>query len=450
MSSSKINMRYIFMCTLVAALGGLLFGYDTAVINGAIKYVQIHFGLSAALKGWAAASALVGCIFGAMFAGLVGDRFGRRKSLMLCAVLFSISAIFSAVPQTLTQFVWARFIGGLGVGGASMLAPLYIAEIAPEKIRGRLVSLYQLAIVTGILVVFFVNMLIQGSGDEVWNTTRGWRWMFASETLPAVVFGLALMLVPESPRWLMKAGRKQEAEDILTRTVGREQAEQEIVMIASSMEKEEGRISELFHKGFRTPLIIGIMLAVFQQLSGINAVMYYSTEIIESTGVSSNSAFMQTVAMGVINLLATFVAIGIVDRVGRKVLLLGGIGVQVVSLAAIGVMFNTGGSPYVLLAFILIYVAAFSAAMGPVTWIVLSEIFPNKIRGRAMSIATLFLWTVCYLVSQTFPVLVEFLGIAATFFFFSASCFICLVFIARFVPETKGKSLEEIEQLWNK
>lgn len=443
-------MKYILVCTSAATLGGFLFGYDTAVVNGSIEYLVRDFDLSAGLEGWAASSALIGCIFGAMLAGIIGDRFGRKKALLLCAVLFTVSAVGSAIPRTLTFFVWARFIGGLGVGGASMLSPMYIAEIAPEKIRGRLVSIYQLAIASGILIAFLINMLIQRMGDTAWNTDFGWRWMFGSEVIPAVIFGLVLLIVPESPRWLMKMGRRSEAMAILARITGQTHAEFEVAQIQESLSHEEGKFSELFTSGYRMALIVGVCLAIFQQLCGIQVVMYYSTKIMKSVGSSMDAAFTATVVMGVVMVLFTFVAIWLVDKVGRRVLLITGTAIQCVSLTTFGFLLYFGGHPYVLLFFLLIFVASFAAGMGPVMWIVVSEIFPNKVRGRAMSVTTLTLWAVCYAMTQTFPVLLEKAGGANTFWIYAVSSLLSMLFVARFVPETKGRTLEEIERSWLK
>jgi len=443
-------MRYICICTFAAALGGFLFGYDTAVVNGSIEYLVLHFDLSAGLEGWAASSALIGCIFGAMLAGMIGDRFGRKRALLLCAVLFTVSAVGSAIPRTLSFFVWARFIGGLGVGGASMLSPMYIAEISPEKIRGRLVSIYQLAIASGILIAFLINMLIQRMGDNAWNTDLGWRWMFGSEMVPAVLFGLVLLIVPESPRWLMKRGRRSEAMAILAGIAGQAHAEFEVGQIEESLSHEEGKFSELFTSGYRMALIVGVFLAIFQQLCGIQVVMYYSTKIMKSVGSSTDAAFMATVVMGVVMVLFTFVAIWLVDKVGRRVLLVTGTTIQCISLTTVGLLLYFGGDPYVLLFFLLIFVASFAAGMGPVMWIVVSEIFPTKVRGRAMSVTTLTLWAVCYTMTQTFPVLLERMGGASTFWVYAVSSFLSILFIVRFVPETKGRTLEEIESSWLK
>lgn len=444
-----LNLGYILLISLVAAFGGFLFGYDTAVVSGAIGFLQKHFGLSAELKGWAASSVLVGCMFGAMAGGPLGDRIGRKASLLGCAALFAVSALASAIPATLAQFAWARFAGGLAIGAASILSPIYIAEISPEKIRGRLVSFYQLAIVIGIMAVFFVNFEIQRVGDHAWNVEAGWRWMFGSLALPSVVFAALLALVPESPRWLMKAGQQERALEVLTRIGGAGNAEREIGEIRSALSQEEGRWSELL-TAYRKPLCIGALLAIFSQFSGINTVMYYAPEIFKTAGAGQDSAFGQTVTVGAINFLFTFVAIGFVDRAGRRPLLLIGTAVQAVSLFAVSWFFGKEGAGWFLLAAILTFVAAFAMAMGPVSWIVNSEIFPTKLRGRAMAVSIFLLWLACFLVSQTFPILLEKLGPSRTFQLYGVLSLASLVFVAFFVPETKGRTLEEIEAGWRK
>jgi SP family arabinose:H+ symporter-like MFS transporter len=444
------SLKYLMLLTGGAALGGLLFGYDTAVISGAVGFLQNHFQLSAGLTGWAASSALVGCIFGALFGGPLSDRYGRKKILLFCAVLFALSGIASALPHSLTQFVWARFAGGFAIGAVSVLSPLYIAEIAPEKIRGRLVSLYQLAIVVGILVVFFVNLLIQRAGDEAWNTAHGWRWMMGSLTLPASLFGVLLLFIPESPRWLMKMGRRSEAEKILVRVGGRAAADRELRQIEGALNQEEGTFSELFTGGYQRALVIGVALAVICQFSGINAIMYYAPEIFKSIGAGRDSAFVQTVSIGAVNLLFTFMAVWLADKAGRKALLVCGSVVQVIALTAVGILFAKGIGGLWLLFFIVLFTASFASAMGPVPWIVISEIFPTKIRGRAMSVAILVLWASCFIVSQTFPLLMAVIGPAKTFWIYALCSLSGLFFIVTVVPETKGKTLEEIERLWGK
>lgn len=446
--TQDINYGAVYFLTAVAALGGLLFGYDTAVISGAIGYLQQKFELSALMTGWAASSAIIGCIFGAMFAGKLSDMWGRKKVLMLTAILFGVSAIGSAIPENLTQFVIARFIGGLGVGAASMLSPLYITELAPASIRGRLVSIYQLAIVIGILLIFFVNMLVQGLGDETWNINFGWRYMLGSETIPAILFLIAIFFVPESPRWLMKVGREAEALQVLTRINSPAIASRIIEEIKMTLHQQKGTLKELFKGRFRKAIFIGILLAIFSQVQGINAIMYYAPTIFSEVGNGSQAAFTQTVIVGIINVLFTWVAISMVDKVGRKSLLLwGGVG-MCLSLIICGASFYFSLGGYVLLIFILTYVASFAASYGPVTWVVISEIFPIKMRGLAMSVATLMLWISVYFVTQFFPYLLEEIGAAYTFWLFAVMSFFAFLFVYTRVPETKGKSLEEIENEW--
>ena len=447
---SQLNLGYIVLISLVAAFGGFLFGYDTAVVSGAIGFLKAHFNLTAELTGWAASSLLVGCMVGAILGGPLGDRFGRKPSLIFCAVLFAVSSALSALPDSLSLFAWARFAGGVAIGAASMLSPLYIAEIAPEKIRGTLVALYQLAIVVGILVVFFVNLQIQRLGDESWNITTGWRWMFASLVLPSVLFGALMALVPESPRWLMKMGRRDQARRILERVGGPEAAAREVAQIEAALQQEEGRWSELFTTGYRRALMIGIALAVFGQFSGINAIMYFAPVIFKTAGEGTDAAFRQTVTVGVVNVLFTFVAIWLVDRAGRKPLLIVGTLLQAVSLAWIGLLFARGESGTALLMGILGFVAAFAVAMGPIPWIVNSEIFPTKLRGRAMSVAIFCLWLADWIVTQTFPTLLERFGAAQTFWVYAACSLVSTVFVVLLVPETKGRTLEEIEASWRR
>lgn len=442
------NMRTVYLLTAVAALGGLLFGYDTAVISGAIGFLKIKFQLSAAMTGWAASSAIIGCIFGAMFAGWASDRFGRKKVLLLTAILFAVSAIGAAFPSNLMQFAVFRFIGGLGIGAASMVSPLYITELAPAAIRGKLVSYYQLAIVIGILVIFFINTLIQGMGDEAWNVEYGWRLMMASGVFPAALFLIALFFVPESPRWLTKEGREDEALDILSSINGAAKAGEILREVKSTLHEEQGTLGELFTGRFRKAILVGIVLCVFSQVQGINAIMYYAPEIFKSIGTGTESAFQQTVIIGIINTLFTFVAINWVDKWGRKTLLLWGGAGMALSLFMVGLAFHFGWTGYGLLLFILMYIACFAASYGPVTWVVISEIFPIKMRGVAMSVATFALWVAVYIVTQMFPILLESAGPAPTFWIFGTMSLLAFFFVWSQVPETKGRTLEEIERTW--
>jgi len=445
------GVRYVYLIAFVATLGGLLFGYDTGVIGGCTVFLVKRFELTPDLEGWATSCALVGCIIGAGCAGALSDWLGRKKVLLLAAVLFAVSAVGSALPRTLSQLVVARIIGGLGVGAASMLSPLYISEVAPANIRGRLVSLNQLAIVSGFLVVFCANAWIQTLGDEAWNVASGWRWMFGSEMLPAAVFMVLLMLVPESPRWLAKQGRYDEARGVLARIVGPERARAEVDEVRAAIAQEQGNLRQLFGPGLRIALVIGLALAVLQQITGINSILYYGPRIFKSAGFETNTAFLQTVLVGAVNVTFTLVAIATVDKIGRKTLLLFGATGMGVFMVLLGLAFHVEslGGPW-LLVFVLGYIACFALSVGPVVWVVISEIFPTRIRGRAMAISTVFLWCGCFLVSQTFPMLEAWLGNGRTFFCYGAMCVVMVLFVWRVLPETKGKTLEEIERSWGR
>jgi len=455
--SGNLSKKYLIGICLVATLGGLLFGYDTGVINGSIKFVQLKYGLDAAMKGWAASSALLACMFGAMLAGPVSDRFGRRKVMIISALLFLISAVGSALPHNITEFILFRFIGGLGVGAASMVSPMYIAEVSPARIRGRMVSLNQLAIVAGMLVVYFVNFFIAGLGDQAWNVNNGWRWMFGSESIPAVILLILAFFIPESPRWLIKQGRKGEAFEILAKVDGHEFAVTETERIESAVSHESGSLAQLFHPGMRMILIIGVVLAVLQQVTGINVFLYFGSDIFEQLGGDNmNAALLQQIIVGATMMIFTLVAIWSVDKVGRKPLMLVGaigMGISLFAMGMYGVMHSTG---MWLLIVILVYIASFSLSVGPVVWVILSEIFPTKIRGRAMAIATLALWLANTIVSQTFPmmdenkVLIDKFNHGFPFFVYGAFCVVLVLFMWKLVPETKGKSLEEIESFWEK
>ncbi len=444
------SFQFVLFVTVVTAIGGFLFGYDTAVINGSISYLRLHMNLNSAQEGAAGASAILGCIPGAMFAGFLSDRFGRKKLLFLCALLYAVSGVLSALPRTFEEFLAARFMSGLGIGASSLICPIFIAEIAPGKWRGRLGSLFQLGIVTGIFLTLFINKVIQGMGDEAWNTTTGWRWMLGMEAVPAVVFLVLLFAVPESPRWLTQKGRKQEARAVFERVGGAEHAERELTAIRLAMNEEEGNFSELFTRIYFRPLLIAMLLMAFSQFCGINAIIYYSTKIFASAGALKNTAFSSSVWIGLVNLLFTFVAIALVDKAGRRPLLLVGTAVQVAGLGLVGWMFHTEQNGMALLIGMVGFIAAFAMAMGPLSWLLCSEIFPNKARGRAMSVATFVIWTSCYVVAQTFPMLNDSptIGPAITFWIYGAVSLLSLVFVWLMVPETKGKTLEEIEHTW--
>jgi len=449
------SLAYLVGVCLVATLGGLLFGYDTAVISGAIGFLCEHFELGVQAEGWATASALAGCVLGVAAAGWLNDRFGRRNVLVLSAVLFLVSAIGTALPRTFNQFVFFRLLGGIGVGAASMTSPLYIAEISPAGIRGRMVSINQFAIVTGMLVVYFVNYGIAGLGDEAWNVSRGWRWMFGSEALPAAMLLLLLLFVPESPRWLVKQGWAERAERVLARIGGAEHARAELGRIEAAIAEEEESLEQLFRPGLRTALVIGIVLAVLQQVTGINVFLYYGPEIFKGlAGARIDAALLQTAVVGSVNLLFTILAIWTVDRLGRKPLMIVGSSGMCVSLIGLGLAAYWGQAEAWTLIFILGYIACFALAVGPVTWVILSEIYPTRVRGRAMAIATVCLWVANFIVSYTFPALdksewlVRHFNHAFPFWLYASFCVVSVLFVWLFVPETKGRSLESIERYW--
>ena len=443
------KVKYTYLICAVAAFGGLLFGYDTAVIAGAIGYLQVKFELSPMLTGWAASSAIWGCVFGALFSGALSDKYGRKKVLLLSGLLFTLSALGSAVPDNLTQFVMARFIGGLGVGSASMLSPLYISEIAPAKIRGMLVTLYQLAIVFGINIIYIVNYLIANTHDQVWNVQLGWRYMLGSEGIPAILFFILLFFVPESPRWLVKENRSDEALKILNKINGPEETHRILKEIKEAVNEEKGSFLDLFKPGIRKAMVVGSVLALFSQVTGINAIIYYAPEIFKQVGFGSESALFQTMIIGFVNMLFTFVAIRLIDYWGRRTLLIWGVSGMVSCLLGMGMFFYfeiTIGP--LLLLFILGFIASFASSLGPIPWVLISEIFPTKTRGTAMSFSIVILWLGVVLITQFFPVLLSLFGGAFTFWIFMINALILLIFTLIFIPETKQKTLEEIQEIW--
>ena len=443
------KVKYTYLICAVAAFGGLLFGYDTAVIAGAIGYLQVKFELSPMLTGWAASSAIWGCVFGALFSGALSDKYGRKKVLLLSGLLFTLSALGSAVPDNLTQFVMARFIGGLGVGSASMLSPLYISEIAPAKIRGMLVTLYQLAIVFGINIIYIVNYLIANTHDQVWNVQLGWRYMLGSEGIPAILFFILLFFVPESPRWLVKENRSEEALKILNQINRPEETHRILEEIKEAVNEEKGSFLDLFKPGIRKAMVVGSVLALFSQVTGINAIIYYAPEIFKQVGFGSESALFQTMIIGFVNMLFTLVAIRFIDYWGRRTLLIWGISGMVSCLLGMGMFFYfeiTSGS--LLLLFILGFIASFASSLGPIPWVLISEIFPTKTRGTAMSFSIVILWLGVVLITQFFPVLLSLFGGAFTFWIFMINALILLIFTLIFIPETKQKTLEEIQEIW--
>lgn len=443
--------KYVIIISVIAAIGGLLFGYDTAVIAGAIGSIQTIFDLSPALTGWAASSAIWGCMIGVIFSGFLSDKFGRKKVLILSAILFFISAVGSSIPNNLTQFVIARLIGGVGVGIASLLSPMYISEIAPAKIRGTLVTLYQLAIVIGINLVYYINLQIASSGDAQWNLDIGWRIMLGSEVIPALLFIILLFFIPESPRWLASKGKIDSAKAIIEKINGQNKSAELLNEIQDSFKEERGSILVLFTSGLRMAIVVGMFLAFFSQITGINAIIYYAPEIFKNIGFGADSAMFQTVIIGTVNTVFTFVAIAFIDKYGRRTLLLWGISGMVTCLGGVGLMFHIelSSGPWLLL-FILGFIASFAMSLGPIPWVLISEIFPTKFRGVAMSISILMVWIGVVLITQLTPILLEGIGGAFTFWIFMFNAIILIIFTYNMIPETKGKTLEEIAKMWKK
>ena len=531
-SANGVNKSFILAITLVATLGGLLFGYDTAVISGTVKFLQAFFidplsnnadkalsvifqyrvtvtvvlvivgyaigailvklygrkrgliftailaaiaaviliilfskplvineGTANSIKGFTISSALVGCIIGGSMGGFISRMIGRKKGLLLAAALFTISAVGSAIPEymniygvdTIVSFIIYRIIGGIGVGLASMLSPMYIAEIAPADVRGKLVSWNQFAIIFGMLVIYFVNYFIARGHSDEWLTSTGWRWMFASETIPAGLFFILLFFVPETPRYLVMTDKSDTAMNVLTRLNGKTLAEKILKEIKGTLTEKSA--PWLSFGGL--VIIIGILLSVFQQFVGINVVLYYAPEIFRTLGAQTDAALLQTIIVGIINLTFTVVAILTVDKLGRKPLqIIGAIGMTV-SMIGLGMVFFLQSKGLGALVFMLIYVASFAVSWGPVTWVLLSEIFPNAIRG-AMSIAVAAQWIANLIISWTFPMMNDNTWLTKIFhngfayWIYGLMAILAAWFMWKFVPETKGKTLEEMEKLWKK
>lgn len=436
----KANALFI---SLVAACGGLLFGFDTAVIAGVTPFIKPVFALDDFGLGWAVSCVLVGCGIGTQLAGRPSERIGRKKMLMVTALLFFIGALGSAFASTFTVFIAFRMLGGVAVGAASALSPVYIAELAPPADRGRLVSVNQLALVVGILLAFFSNYFLVDIGVD------NWRWMLGVGIVPAALFLICLFFVPESPRWLLRKGRRAEALEALHRVVSPAEANIELAQIEQSFHQtSSGRFSALFDNRYKRLLLIGVVLAVLQQATGINAILYYAPVIFEKAGAGESVALLQTIAVGLVNFVFTLIAMVTIDRAGRRPLLKGGFASMGVFLLLLSVLFFAGKlTGYGVLIFILGFIAAFAVSSGPVTWVLIAEIYPNPIRGLAVSVATLALWVANFLVSYSFPVLLARLDGGYTFLIYAAINLLGFGFVWAFVPETKGKSLEELETM---
>lgn len=459
MNKVKYNTKYILAISMVSALGGLLFGYDWVVIGGAKPFYEQFFQIAnqPTMQGWAMSSALIGCLIGAALSGMLSDKYGRKKLLIFAAFMFTLSAIGTGATNNFAVFIIYRLIGGVGIGLASTLSPMYIAEVAPAVMRGRFVSLNQLTIVLGILAAQIANWQIAEpvpmdftDADILasWNGQMGWRWMFWAETLPAGIFFLLMFLVPESPRWLAKSGKEDKVEAILKKIGNSEYAHHEYTKIRETLNSKYDDLGfrNLLKPGLRKVIIIGVVIAAFQQWCGINVIFNYAEEVFKAAGFGVSDILINIVITGIINVVFTFVAILTVDKLGRRTLMLiGSIGLAFVYIF-IGAAYFFNISGWVLLVMVLVAIATYAMSLAPIVWVVISEIFPNRVRGAAMAISTIALWTASFLLTYTFPLLNEALGAAGTFWLYGLICLAGFFFIKKQLPETKGKSLEEIEK----
>jgi len=442
--SDKIdtNKNQLLIFSTVAALGGLLFGFDTGVISGAIPFIKLEFYLNSYQEGFAISNLMIACVIGALIAGPIADWTGRKKVLILCAVLFIVSAILSALPRSFTELVIARFIGGIGVGVASVVSPMYIAEISPAKIRGRLVALNQLAIVVGILLSYLSNWLLVDTG------INNWRYMLVAEILPATTFLMGLFFILESPRWLTKEGLEKDALDVLKVVAGVENADHELQEVKKSLAEKKTSLKELLHPSLRRVLIVGILFSLFAHITGIDTIIYYGPIIFLESGFKTDSALLASVIIGITNLIFTFVGMAMIDKAGRKFLLLVGIAGMGISMTLVGFCMQSDmiSAKWTLL-WIMTYIASFAMSIGVVIWVYLSEIYPTRVRGQALSVATMVLWLGNVILMQLFPVMMERFG-GGTFYIFSFICLLAFIFTWTMVKETRGVSLEEIEKMW--
>ena len=453
------NMRYVWGISLVAAMGGLLFGYDWVVIGGAKVFFEKYFNLTTeAQRGWANSCALLGCLLGSLFSGGMSDRFGRKRLLLASGLLFAGSSIFTGMASTFPMFVFWRILGGVAIGMASNLSPMYIAEIAPATIRGRLVAVNQLTIVVGVLAAQLVNLFIaqavpDGATAEMirqsWNGQQGWRWMFYAVAVPSAFFFFLTLLIPESPRWLIKNDRDDLARDILAQIGGAPYATEELRQIKETLSRDEVRkvhFRDLLDPKLTKILFIGVTLAVLQQWCGINVIFNYAEEIFAQAGYGVSGILFNIVITGSVNLIFTLVAIAMVDRFGRRGLMLAGCAGLVVTHSLIGLSYFLHLKGLAVVIPVLASMACYALSLAPITWVLISEIFPNRIRGAAVATAVSALWIACFILTYTFPQLNSTLGAAGTFWVYAAICAMGLVYIFLRVPETKNKTLEQIEQ----
>ncbi|MFH1963919.1 MAG: sugar porter family MFS transporter [Acidobacteriota bacterium] len=436
------SLRYVIFSALVAALGGFLFGFDTAVISGAEKSVQEVFNLDGFWHGFTVAIALIGTVFGALFAGKPADILGRKKCLIIIGVLYAISAVGSALAGSWIPFLFYRFIGGLGVGASSVIGPMYISEISPAHMRGRLVALFQFNVVFGIMMSFFSNYLLSSIGENAW------RWMFGVEFFPALIFFVLVLGIPNSPRWLVRQNRIEDARKVLN-AVGEFNVEEALKDIAHSVLAEGSGVVRLFTRKYRLPILFAFLLATFNQLTGINAVMYYAPRIFQMAGIEKNASFLQAVAIGLTNLIVTVIAMTLIDRFGRKpMMIVGSIGTGL-SLAMVSYTFFTESfEGYNILVYLMLFQGFFALSQGTVIWVFLAEIFPNRVRGKGQALGSFVHWSWAAAISWIFPLVAEnpSIGGRYSFLFFSVMMVFQFFFAWKIMPETKGKSLEQIER----
>ena len=448
---------YLLLISLVSAMGGFLFGYDWVVIGGAKPFYEVFFDItdSPAMQGWVMGSAILGCLLGVMISGSLSDKYGRKPLMICSSLIFIWAAVGTGIVNDIDWFIFYRILGGVGIGIASNLSPMYIAEVSPSNIRGRFVSINQLTVVLGILAAQIVNWLIAEPvvpGEDIlasWNGQEGWRWMFWSGALPAVFFFILIFMIPESPRWLAMQGFYDKAEGILSKIAGNSYAQAEIAGIketVGSKNKEKVSYKMLFEGKMPKILLIGIVIAAFQQWCGINVIFNYAQEIFSAAGYGVSDILFNIVVTGVTNVIFTIVGMYTVDKLGRRALMIFGAISLACIYAVLGVCFYFHITGIAVLVLVVAAIACYAMTLAPITWVVISEIFPNRIRGMAMAVATFSLWTACFVLTYTFPLLNTGLGANGTFWLYGLICVLGFVFVKIYLPETKGKSLEEIEE----
>jgi len=438
----EVNRKYVYFISAIAALGGVLFGFDLVIISGTVPFFTRHFGLNEFQTGWAVGCINLGAAMGALLGGKLSDALGRKKLLMACALLFALTGAGTGWAGNFPWFVAFRMLSGVAVGAAALVCPMYVAEISPAPIRGRMVSFYQLSIVIGILLAYLSNYLLLHTGEN------NWSWMFSSQSVPALLFFCGLFFVAESPRWLIRKKRIDAANAVLVRIGGLAYARAESLQIRASYAQETREaVSDLFRKDLWPIVLIGIVIAIFSQAVGQNSLFSYAPELFRQAGMAQDSAFLQSIIIGVINFVFTFIAIGTIDKIGRKKLLQIGAALLCLDALALAAAFYWQLPGVWVLTFVLLFIAIYAATLGPVTWVALSELFPNRIRGNALALATLALWITNFFTTASFPIMKEYWGLPFTFGVHAVLCLVYFLFIGTRIPETKGKSLEEIEQM---